>query len=336
MVTRGVGPIIVVNDGSGPDYNDVFRDVAIIPDVILLNHATNLGKGAALKTGLNHAAYHFPDHIGVVTADADGQHLTQDILRVAECLQHKPDSLVLGSRKFDRDVPLRSKFGNTVTRHALRMVLGYALRDTQTGLRGIPRNIALQTLKLNSRGYEFELDMLILCRKMQVAVIETDIQTVYLDGNKSSHFNPLLDSMRIYFTMLRFLFASASAAVVDNLLFVMLFAVVSRHADRPLAILISQVLGRFLALFYNYATIKRLVFDSRQSHIRVIPKFLLHVTLACAVSYSMITLMVERSGMNVVLAKILAESLLFIPNFAIQRDFVFNSRSLREVITDDE
>ena len=109
---------MIVDDGSGPGFRDIFASVAEFPKVQVLRHAVNLGKGAALKTAFNHVAVHLPGPGGVVTADADGQHHPDDIERVARRLERHPDSLVLGSRSFGKDVPLRSRFGNIATREA--------------------------------------------------------------------------------------------------------------------------------------------------------------------------------------------------------------------------
>ena len=108
--------IVIVDDGSGPEYREVFSRAADFPKVQLLRHAVNLGKGAALKTAINHVLCTFPALTGIVTADADGQHHPDDIRNVAAALMEQPESLILGSRSFDRDVPLRSRFGNVATR----------------------------------------------------------------------------------------------------------------------------------------------------------------------------------------------------------------------------
>src|SRR5689334_9507597 len=124
--------IIVVDDGSGSDFRDVFEQVSRFPNVELLRHAANLGKGAALKTAMNHALCAFPNLVGIVTADADGQHAPVDILKVAERMLAEPESLILGSREFAGDVPLRSRFGNIMTRRIMHALLGQKLTDTQT------------------------------------------------------------------------------------------------------------------------------------------------------------------------------------------------------------
>lgn len=329
-----VDAIVVVDDGSGPEFASTFESVTRFGKVRLLRHAVNLGKGAALKTGINACLCEDPDAV-IVTADADGQHLPEDILRVAEQGHARRDALVLGTRAFDGQVPLRSRLGNHVTRHVLRLVLGYALGDTQTGLRALPARLAPRLLKLASRGYEFELDMLIGCKQFGVPIVQTPIQTVYLDQNASSHFNPLFDSMRIYFALVRFVLASLTTALLDNLAFALLYALVVPVAPLRTAVLLSQAGARVIAMIYNYAAGKRLVFASTQRHARVFPKYLLLVALAGATSYMMITYLVETLGMQVMVAKVIAEGVLFLPSFVIQRDLVFRNRARDEVVASE-
>ena len=163
--------IIVVDDGSRDDCRPLLDALAALPKVTVLRHAVNLGKGAALRTGLNHFCCTRPHGGGVVTADADGQHLAADVQRVAQRLEEAPESLILGSRQFAAPAPLRSRLGNLATKYVFWGLLGKKLEDTQSGLRGIPRQLARQLLRLKNPGYEFELDMLIHCRRVGVPIL---------------------------------------------------------------------------------------------------------------------------------------------------------------------
>lgn len=313
-------PLIVVNDGSGEEYEPIFAALRELPGVVVLNHAVNMGKGAALKAGFNHCAYHFGGDAIVITADADGQHLPEDILAVAATARENPSSLVLGARRFDGHVPLRSRIGNTVTRHLMRLAVGCRLTDTQTGLRAIPCSLAVKLLKIPSSGYEFELDMLVLARQIGIPIVETPIRTIYIDGNRSSHFDPLLDSMRIYFVLLRFAMTSLITAAVDYSVFVTMFATTE-------SIVNSQIMARAVALIFNYIAVKRLVFYSDQKHHIVFPRYLLVVAISGTISYACIRLLMEYSPVNVTAAKLIAETVIFIANFAILREFIFVRRS---------
>ena len=110
--------IIVVNDGSGPGYNDYYDETAFIGATVL-THPINKGKGAALKTAFAHIQEEVvSQHLSaqpIVTVDSDGQHLIKDIVRVAKATEENPSHLVLGARAFVGKVPARSRFGNKVT-----------------------------------------------------------------------------------------------------------------------------------------------------------------------------------------------------------------------------
>jgi putative flippase GtrA len=323
----GVAAIVVVDDGSGADYESCFTAIQQIPNVHVLRHALNLGKGAALKTGINYVLCTFPGQAGIVTADADGQHAAEDVLMIGCLLQKDDPALILGVRQFDSGTPLRSRFGNQVTRSVLRAVVGQKLADTQTGLRGIPRAVAAELLRIPSNGYEFELDALIACKHKSVPIREEPIETIYLDGNRSSHFNPVIDSMKIYFVLLRFALVSLATAVLDNAVFFGAFRITA-------VIWKSQVAGRAAALIFNYIGGRRAVFLSREPHAVTLPKYLLQVGFNGILSYGLMSLLMSRAGLPLTWAKILAETALFLPNFAIQRDFVFRRRGDAPAATD--
>jgi putative flippase GtrA len=322
LVASGAAAIIVVDDGSGPEFEGCFRRVAAHERVHLLRHAVNLGKGAALKTGMNHALVHFPDCRGVVTADADGQHHPDDILRVAAELAAHGDGLVTGARQFGAGVPLRSRFGNTLTCLLMGMLVGQKLADTQTGLRGVPAALIPHLLRMTASGYEFELDMLIAAKHLGVRVSEVPIRTIYTDGNRGSHFHPLFDSMRIYFLLFRFSILALMTAAVDNLVFLTAYSVTASIAE-------SQAIGRLVAMIVNYLGARGVVFQSRQRHASVFPKYVALVAVNGVVSYAAIQLEMRWLGLKVMPAKLIAEGLLFIANFAIQRDFIFTKRGGR-------
>jgi len=314
--------ILVVNDGSEPRYNFFFESVRGIPGVTVLAHAVNLGKGAALKTGINHALRSYPGLIGIVTADADGQHAAEDIVRVGEALAEDPSGLVIGSRGFDGGVPLRSRVGNLLTRGLVKVVMGRSLRDTQSGLRGIPAKILPDLLRIESSGYEFELDMLTAAKHQDCPIRELPIRTIYEPGNPTSHFNPLRDSAKITFVLFRFGLLSLTTAALDNVVFWAAF----RFSGE---ILPSQALGRAIAVIFNYGLARRAVFLSGDRHRSTLPRYLTLVVVSGLMSFGLIHFLMYLFELPVMLAKIFAESALFLANFALQRDFVFTRSKSR-------
>lgn len=196
----GFSRIIVVNDGSKPECDRLFEQ---LHNVTLLKHERNQGKGAALKTGQSYIHDTAPpDEVGVVTLDADGQHRAEDAWLCAQELERNPQALVLGVRSFTRKgVPLVRMAGNVLTRAIFFMLVGRFIRDTQTGLRALPKSWLPELGTIVSNGYEYELEVLLFLRKRPLR--QVTIQTVYIGENESSHFNLWKDSVRIYGTLLK-------------------------------------------------------------------------------------------------------------------------------------
>jgi putative flippase GtrA len=109
--------------------------------------------------------------------------------------------------------------------------------------------------------------------------------------------------------------------MLDNIVFALVYG------SWP-AILGSQVAGRIGGTVFNYLANKKVVFHSDASNVHALPKYVLLVVFSGSVSYGLILLLVSTVGMKVVLAKLLAETLLFTFNFIVQRDFVFTRRGL--------
>jgi glycosyltransferase involved in cell wall biosynthesis len=313
---HGFGTLIIVDDGSAPAHAHFFHELAQVPGVEVLHHASNLGKGRTLKTGFNAILTHHPTIETVITADSDGQHLTSDILALAASAQSRSTARpILGVRRFDAATPLRSRLGNRLTRILFRLASGVRVTDTQTGLRALPRVVLPELLRLPGDRYEYEMNMLAhLCRTGH-RPLEIPIATVYLDNNRNSHFDPLRDSMRIYFVLLRFYSSSLIAAFIDFLGFTIAFVLSGNLA-------LSFAIGRLSSLL-NFALNRRFVFHSHQ---RMAPSLALYYALAVGIaitSYILIRTSVTNLHWNVYAAKIAFDVLLSLISFYAQRAYVF-------------
>ena len=192
---RDFAHLVVVDDGSvGEGAREVFARIRDGVDVLLV-HEVNRGKGAALRTGIAWVRDHLPEVRAVVTADSDGQHTSKDIVRIAEAAEDYPDGLVLGVREFTGTVPFRSRFGNTWTRILFWLITGLPVRDTQTGLRAIPRGLFDRMLAIGGDRYEYEIRMLVDARRHAARPLQLPIETIYIDDNRASHFRPLHDTV---------------------------------------------------------------------------------------------------------------------------------------------
>lgn len=309
-------PVVVINDGSSKAPPGVFEELEKIPNVLVWHHSINLGKGAALKTGINAALVRFPRITGIITLDADGQHHVEDVVRVHQMLVENPAELILGVRSFDRAVPLRSWFGNRLTNAVFELASGRRLKDTQTGLRGIPRALALKCLKLSASRYEFELDMLLTACQQGTAFRQVPIRTIYIDGNSSSHFNPLLDSLKIYAVLTRFIASSLLVSVLDIALFGILYP-----ATRSVAFSIAA--GRVTIGIINFAVNRNFVFRSRRPVAYEAMAYAANVALMGLLSVGFIQGLLALK-IPFVAAKIISECSLFSLNFYVQRTAVFS------------
>ena len=307
-------PIVVVDDGSGPRYGELFQQIRAMPGVTVLTNAVNLGKGAALKHGMNHVLVNHPDCIGVVTADADGQHAVSDILKVTNELRSQPSAAIFGCRDFTHEVPLRSRIGNKVSRHVYRFLIGLNLSDTQTGLRGIPRRLAELSLSIRANRYEFETEQLILLNNAGIQVREVPIKTIYIDDNRESHFRPLIDSLRIYFVLLRYTLASIAAAATDLATFSFVFSV-SQH------ILLSNMSARLVSLWVQLSLLQRFVFR-RKINFRIFLEYIALVFVSGLISSALQIQMLQLVPLPLV-NKIVADTLVFLFNFLFIRDVIF-------------
>lgn len=317
LVAAGFPRIVVVDDGSEPASAPAFARVAAHPECTVLAHAVNLGKGRAIKTGLNHILQRHPGAAGVVTADADGQHLARDVAAVVETFRARPDALVLGARRFGPGTPLRSLVGNVLTRHLFRLLAGRRVTDTQSGLRCFPRALLPELLRLEGERYEYEMNVLLALRDA-TPVVEREIETVYLEGNRSSHFDPVYDSMKISFLLLRFTVASVFASMIDFLVFALAHSLGG-------SLLASIAVARLVAGNVNFLVNRRLVFRSRERVPVVILKYYTLLALLGTFAYGSIRALAD-AGVHVIAAKILVESLLFLANFSIQQNFIFTGR----------
>lgn len=331
ILAQGFEDILVVDDGGGEKYAPIFDKVKEYEHCTVLHHPVNRGKGAALKTAFAYFLVNRPDSIGVVTADADGQHLAADIDKVASAMAESR-TVVLGCRNFSEPhVPPRSKSGNRISRFLFHSLLGARISDTQTGLRAIPKEYIPAIASAEGDRYEYETHMLFLIAREKIPMTEQTIETVYLDNNASSHFRVLHDSARIYAKPLRFLGHSLLSAAVDTLLFLLLFSFINRTMIlHPLTVLAALAGARILSGTLNYFLNAMYVFQPGRP---CLASWLRYTGLAAAifgitaVCLSLCPLlpfeMKEAILGSVVLVKSVVGILLFFICFRVQHNHVF-------------
>ncbi|GAA3629778.1 hypothetical protein GCM10022200_10630 [Microbacterium awajiense] len=315
--------VVVVDDGSSAASAAVFSACADAGAVVLA-HDRNLGKGAALKTGLGWIALHRPGE-DVVTADADGQHTVPDILRIADGLRadaaDREPALILGCRALPASAPVRSRVGNATARGLFRVAAGWRLSDTQTGLRGIPSSIVEWMLEVPGTRYEYEQNVLLRVRSAGIPAREVAIEAVYLDGNAASHFRPLVDSARVVWPLVLFTGSSLLAFAIDTIALLFFTAVTG-------SLVLSIVAARVLSASVNFAVNRRIVFRRRGRG--AAGQLLRYGLLALALLASNVVWMQALTSLGVPLlaAKVATEAVLFVTSYGVQKAFVFRATEL--------
>ena len=344
----GFGHIFVVDDGSymgaksteqKAEFENIFSRLPGYVD--LTRHVVNKGKGAALKTAIarieavmkqERERGDFTEIKGIVTVDADGQHLTEDIVNVSNMLIERPNDLILGSRAFDQDVPLKSQMGNTITRGVFALASGVKIRDTQTGLRAFSVNLIPFMKAVEGERYEYEMNMLFDAAHKKIGMKEVTIKTVYLDGNKTSHFHVLRDSALVYKNILKFSASSLIAFVID---FVMLFVFKAIFGNFALAaettLLMAVVSARLVSSFSNYMINKKLVFGERTRNNNTLIKYYLLASGILILNYLILEVLSIRLGMPLGIAKLIAEVTLFFVSYTVQKRFIFKNENPVEI-----
>ena len=310
--------IVIVDDGSSSESLPIFRQLAHEFGCTVLHHKENRGKGAALKTAFAYVQKKWPGS-GCVTADADGQHSTEDILAVADALEKAAGTLLLGTRDFgDACVPFKSRWGNRISALLFRRSTGLDCPDTQTGLRGIPAAHLEAFLQVPGERFEYEMNLLFYAAKNHIPVQAIPIHTIYRDGNSHSHFRALRDSLRVYAGFVRYGLSSLASAGLDLSFFALFLAL---FGNSTLLVSAATVAARTLSGGANFLLNKTWVFRSKGNGATEGGKYLA-LFLAQMVASALLTGLLSQV-LPAMAAKILVDSALFIASYAVQSRFIW-------------
>ncbi len=313
--------VLVVDDGSGPEHLHTFRQLE--EKAIILHHKENLGKGAAIKTALSYIRDQLWDYDVVGVMDGDGQHTPADIERLLQKAEELEGHLILGVRQVGNDMPLRSRFGNWVTREIFRMLSGTYISDTQSGLRAFTTALIPKLLEIPGERYEYETNVLMTCVKSGIPVTEISIETIYKDKeNSTSHFHVLRDSFRIYREFFKFAGSSLLSFCLDYVLFGLLVWI---FPAGPVETFLSNLAARVISASANYTMNTHLVFREKASASTGIQYFLLAVGIFFCNSL-FLEFFSQILGLPVMGAKLLTETTLFIISFSVQRGIIYRKK----------
>lgn len=305
--------IVVVDDGSGREYEKIFDEISDVAAVI--HHEKNMGKGAAIKSALRFLRENLPyKNMTVAIMDADGQHDPLDMANVMEMAYIKKNAYVLGVRKMNADMPVKSRLGNLITRILFALFTGKYISDTQTGLRAFSGEMIDEMLDIEGERYEYEMNVLIHTVKKKVSIYEVPIQTIYLDReNSCSHFKIFRDSFRIYKNMFGFALSSLSSFVLDYVLFLIFSMMLQKGLYDAV---IANIAARSISAVYNYYMNTTRVFHQKTKRNTALKYAALAAAILCGNSLLLSGYL--YLGIPAYWAKILTEITLFLVSFTVQ------------------
>ena len=329
-----VDRLVVVNDGSGPDYDRIFSQIGALPNTAVISYDENQGKGYALKTAFSYCAEHFSSEDIVVTADCDGQHAIADVLAVCGAATQHPEDCVLGARDFSLpNVPPRSKAGNTQMLRLLRLLYGIDISDSQTGLRAYTVKTAMLLTQVGGNRFEYETGTLIYAKRNHIPIREVSIQTIYPEKAEDhvSHFRTFQDSCRVVGIMLRYLLGSMLsgllATAADLGVFSLLTYVVFPQTA-PVYTMIATAAGRIVSSIINFWFNCKYVFHGKAK--RSAGRFYVVWTGQLILSYGNIYLFGHILGGHLTLMKLIGDCVLALLTYRLQCSWVYEEPKGKE------
>lgn len=325
---KTVFEMIVVDDGSGENYYSIFHEAKKYAKV--LSYKVNKGKGEALKTAFSYLQQkENEENIQIVTADADGQHTVDDMMKVVSVLEKSPGALILGSRAFTGKVPFRSKIGNKITSKVFELSTGMKIKDTQTGLRAFNGKDLDCMLQVEGKRYEYEMNVLSYWTGKQRQIKEYPIETIYIDENKTSHFHPVRDSIQIYKEIIKFSFSSLVSFGVDYLLYMALI-IATGGLPVNLSIGISNVVARMISATVNYTLNREFVFKSHEAVSKTGLQYIFLAAVILILNTLLLGTLVRTVIPNELIAKVVVEGIMFIFSCYIQKNIIFKTKKIKE------
>lgn len=309
--------VILVNDGSGPKYKDIFDEAKTLVNKYI-TYPTNMGKGHALKEGLKYIKKNYKDNYVVTTMDSDGQHTIKDALKLSNLAYKNKNALILGKRVREKNVPLRSRLGNGITKFVFELVTHEEIYDTQTGLRSFSNQLMEYMLSIDGKRFEYEMNVLLYLKRNEIDVIEEKIETIYINKNSGSHFHAIKDSFKIYKNIFKFSLSSLFSFLIDYILYSIIIIASGN-------IILSNVGARIISATFNYNFNRKIVFKDDKDIRDTIIKYILLAIFILIVNTTILSLLVHL-GMNKFLSKLLVEVLLFILSFLVQKFLIFKKQ----------
>lgn len=335
IIQNDLKPVVIINDGSSCAYDNIFNDLADIEDCVVLSHEVNRGKGAALKTACRYFIENYPNHKGIITADADGQHAISDIIKIAEIIkQGGSRKAILGQRDlYNKNVPFRSRIGNATSALLFSILYGCNIWDTQSGLRGFTSDLLKSMINIKGDRYDYEMNVLAYLRINNIDIVKIPIKTIYINDNKGSHFRTFYDTSIIFIRILGSFFAYISkyitSILTDIFIFALCFYVFFIDVELAQKVLIATIIARIGSSIVNYIINHKKISTHDIPPKNKVIKYYIFWLAQLIVSYFAVLEFSLTEKVNIVFIKLVVDLLISTISYQIQKRLDFKKKTLK-------
>lgn len=208
-----------------------------------------------------------------------------------------------------------------MTKKILQLFCGINITDTQTGLRIFSRNLMREFMTVSGERFEYEMNMLLFAKEKGIEVKEVPIKTIYIQNNKTSHFNPLLDSIKIYATISKFIISAIASFIIDITVFTLLNKILSGKISSY--VIVSAYLARVVSSLFNYFINKNTVFKNIGSYTKTLTRYIILCIIQITLSAFSTQFLFDLTHINATIIKTVVDVILFLISFKIQGGWVF-------------
>ena len=339
LVDCGFSRIVVVNDGSRTDKLPVFMKLKRLGAVVI-DHESNRGQGASLRTGFQYYLEHFQGASdGVITLNADRQIYPEDAVKIASSLHNEQAmgsfALVVGTRdlngKLVGDYDYRM---GGIMKLLYHMLMGVHLNDPLSGVFGIPDLRIRQCLDIEGDGFAYVTSLTMSFEK--IGFLQVPIEYVQYEEGVERTFRKVADTVRILYTIFKkfilYSITSVSASILDVIMFSIFTGITFR--GNPLGIVYGTICARLISASANYLLTKHFVFhfksDSAQGTTKSAGAFMILSAAQCLCSAFAVSAMKALFGGSAVGFKVLVDMTLFFISYKLQHKYIFKDDQKKE------
>lgn len=307
-------PVVLADDGSGPAFGPLLESLKGMGCTVLFT-PKHSGKGRALKTAFRFLLEHAEEDGGIVAVTGRRVPPASELLKIAEAAAGPGRNIVLGMAPH---AGWRRRFFQTLCSGAPSMP-GMIVLNAEADVRGYPRALLPSLLEADGDGAEYELNILLDAKRRGYGFTPLCSGSEPFTGAGFYRSGAVRSALLSGWFLLKFCFSGLLSAAVDYLLLFLLQLKTNN-------LLVSVVGARTVSSILNYGLNRAFVFESknakRQKALEMLRYYALVVVLL-AVNYLLLRTFSQTLKINLVLSKLMAEALLFLFSFAVQRLFVF-------------